>query len=921
MLLPNLAEPEWISVQCHDKILEIVWCSKSTSMSPMPPSTFMAAIKNSSCSLSQIMYEQKCLQFERYLRNDQQICTNKQVLQFTHQKLLFTLIKAVEAELLAFLTKHTHDSENIVSFTHEKHLQHIWIKKDIVRESEAAGYFVCSSELRRALFGPNVHKCRDGSLIAAKLVCDGIIDCPNKDSCDETSSLCDNIFPLHFYNGNHTKPNKHFDKYILKFDGAQHRKMDTVFYFNCTPNQTIDSDLVGDLVPDCGAEHEDELSLISLLKFGRMFTCQIPEQIPCKHGHTKCYNMSEICTYRLNRLFHLSPCRNGGHLLLCSQFECSAKFKCYFSYCIPWSYICDRKWDCPNGEDEFSSLCEQQTKCVRMFKCHRAKYICLHMGNVCDGNKDCPESDDESYCSEHTLTCPVNCECAAWMIQCERIIPETTSAFPFAWVSIQYLQFKYLCLTFLVDLFAESLFLRIFHGEQIYICNVSLPKQLLHFEIMFYNIPQLVKDCIVDDKMLTEIIVSNNNISALKGFAFRNLPALKLLNLSSNPFPLFPKHLIQNCPTFHTLLMKDTGITFIDPAAFSEIDVHWVEPDSYHVCCSVPMKTHCTKPAPWYISCSDLLPSETFRILFGSIAVVVLFANITSCVFHSRQARMHRKSFVITVIVVNFSDFLCGWYLSVIWISDIYYRHHFLNFEKAWKSSVMCFTAAYLMIFFTILSEAALLFLSISRYYIVTNPWKDIQGETAKTSAQKSIGALLFCSIAASITIVLLFSLYENSMPMRLCLPFLDPANCSLLSKLFAWFSATTQVTNSAFILLLYISLGMYLQKMHHQAKEIRASGGFSLNSVLAQLVIVSVSNVICWCPTSILYISAMFLPRYPVHLVIWATVCVTPMNSVINPLVFMSTTWKKASHQRKSRRGNFLESRTAETCVKTRNM
>ena len=30
-------------------------------------------------------------------------------------------------------------------------------------------------------------------------------------------------------------------------------------------------------------------------------------------------------------------------------------FKCPGYHCIPWSYVCDGKWDCPHGYDELEN--------------------------------------------------------------------------------------------------------------------------------------------------------------------------------------------------------------------------------------------------------------------------------------------------------------------------------------------------------------------------------------------------------------------------------------------------------------------------------------------------------------------------------------------------------------------------------------
>ena len=36
------------------------------------------------------------------------------------------------------------------------------------------------------------------------------------------------------------------------------------------------------------------------------------------------------------------------------------------------------------------------------------------------------------------------------------------------------------------------------------------------------------------------------------------------------------------------------------------------------------------------------------------------------------------------------------------------------------------------------------------------------------------------------------------------------------------------------------------------------------------------------------MYIATMFISKYPVNLIVWTTVTITPVNSVINPCVFV---------------------------------
>ena len=111
----------------------------------------------------------------------------------------------------------------------------------------------------------------------------------------------------------------------------------------CMNGLIIDSILVNDLLVDCFPDPDDEFLLAYVLTGNANLNCSNPGELPCKEGHSKCFNISDICKYRLNTFGHLVPCRTGAHIQDCQNFECNVMFKCQDNYCIPWSYICDGK--------------------------------------------------------------------------------------------------------------------------------------------------------------------------------------------------------------------------------------------------------------------------------------------------------------------------------------------------------------------------------------------------------------------------------------------------------------------------------------------------------------------------------------------------------------------------------------------------
>ena len=178
---------------------------------------------------------------------------------------------------------------------------------------------------------------------------------------------------------------------------------------NVVMDNILDSTLLNDLIADCGKDAEDEPELKSLLTNNTFYPCDKPDMIPCTKGHSHCFIIADICVYKLSRLNNIIPCRNGKHLQNCKKFECNMMFKCMKSYCVLWTYVCDGKWDCPEGDDEeFTGICGKELICNKMYKCKQTKNMCIHLANVCDGFNHCPFNDDEMFCNLQRCSLPIS---------------------------------------------------------------------------------------------------------------------------------------------------------------------------------------------------------------------------------------------------------------------------------------------------------------------------------------------------------------------------------------------------------------------------------------------------------------------------------------------------------------------------------
>ena len=64
--------------------------------------------------------------------------------------------------------------------------------------------------------------------------------------------------------------------------------------------------------------------------------------------------------------------------------------------------------------------------------------------------------------------------------------------------------------------------------------------------------------------------------------------------------------------------------------------------------------------------------------------------------------------------------------------------------------------------------------------------------------------------------------------------------------------------------------------------------------AVYVQLITMSVSNIISWLPADMAYLTAIFLPKYSVKGLHWIMVLITPINSILYPIIFIAILIRK---------------------------
>ncbi len=676
-------------------------------------------------------------------------------------------------------------------------------------------------------------------------------------------------------------------------DDTQKKKSTKGSPFKCSNRKEVDRDLVGDLVEDC-PNGRDEPVLNSMFIHLIYHLCAHSYQIPCREGHSRCFNVSQICTYNINRFMFLEPCRTGEHLQLCKQFSCNAMFKCPNYYCVPWKYVCNGYMDCPSGTDELNKMCAFRN-CTQLYKC-KLSQVCIHLGDVCDGKTDCPQKDDELVCSLNDAICPLGCVCLSVAVFCE---------------STQIMKLHVnMMLPLTVVLLTKSKIHHQFFLPGVLILSVTFSgitevcswlehaRKLRSINVGFNRVEHVFVECFSHTTEVSLIDLNNNLVSTLKNHVFSSLPCLSQVNLSYNPLHTVADHTFSEVPNLQQISLLNVFSIKGDGKFMKHLNVEVVETNNIYLCCFLPQNAECSVNVPWYISCTRLLQMGV-RVTFYIVSSSILILNSISVTLYIRNyVKRLEKSFAFTsnIVSINVGDQTCAVPLFILWVFDLLWMDNFILIQSKWRSSPLCFTVFGLFLCFNFLSVSLLGFFTLSRFIIVKFPMQFSMKKGNRVlkinAAIHAVCYFLACTFTLLTWLVDLYLLQTEKLSF-MCSPYLDTSKKMVMTKVLTWLMTMLQFISILCIFVLYLQLYIVMKGSQESVKKAKSKQQ-SNTIFIVQLMVITMSNVMCWIPSGIVHMLSMFLGKYPVEILLWTVAVVNPLNSVINPFIFIILSLRK---------------------------
>ena len=335
-------------------------------------------------------------------------------------------------------------------------------------------------------------------------------------------------------------------------------------------------------------------------------------------------------------------------------------------------------------------------------------------------------------------------------------------------------------------------------------------------------------------------------------------------------------------------MLHEVYLIDIDINAFNDQIIKVILTNNYYICCIAPTNVICAASKPWYISCSDILPKYSYKILFKTVIIIILLFNIISILMYLIDQKS-TMSFKVTVISLNISNLLCLSYMEIIWISDAKLQSIFAVKQKEWRSGSTCFAAFGILLWFTLLSQLVLLFLSLSRLLVVIYP---LNTKLKNTKFVIQISTSLYIATFSLVSLVTRLNRLPE-IPNNLCLPFVDPTRSSLMVKIIAWSTGGTQIVTSVLLGIIHVLLIKKLKESQKNIGQYKSKQNAN-TSLFIQLIFLTIINILGWLTSSAIYISTMFQSTYSNDLIIFATIVGIPFGSIMNPAIFIIVSVRK---------------------------
>ncbi|XP_053387807.1 uncharacterized protein LOC123563440 [Mercenaria mercenaria] len=560
----------------------------------------------------------------------------------------------------------------------------------------------------------------------------------------------------------------------------------------------------------------------------------------------------------------------------------------------------------------FPDIYTADSPCRNAFRCGFS-HVCIPLSQVCDKKPQCPHGEDEEVCD---FVCPKYCACKGYSASCPK---QSHNVFNFLSSSIRTLDVNHCTgLNGTLDIQSNFFFLielNISFSNITFVSHESFShtKHLLTLDLS-HNLLTVIRNDVFDGLRHLKLLLlcGNGLISVIEPSAFSGLgvkdltisytklksiskESFKELNLSKLDLSHGSIETVEDF-AFQGLIVSELDIGFNPISYFGKamfkglIGVQKLKTPMYKFCCIRPIyleEKNCFPHRDEFSSCGDLMRRTSLQVLLWIIGILAIAGNIVSIVFRVFFDKKRLKM-VYGIFVTNLAlaDLLMGFYMLIIAIADSVYRGRYIEEDEFWRRSVWCRLAGVLS---TVSSEASVLFaclITVDRLIVIKYPFGSV-----RISITLAKVMVLFCWIICFIIAILPIvqskyfgdQFYSKS---AVCLALPLTKNRSA-----GWLYSIVIFIGFNFITFIMIALGqiMIYYEVHKHSSAMAKNSSARRNDlkVAKNLLLLVTTDFACWFPIGCIGMLSLNGHIIPGEIYAWTAVLILPINSAINPFLY----------------------------------
>ena len=593
------------------------------------------------------------------------------------------------------------------------------------------------------------------------------------------------------------------------------------------------------------------------------------------------------------------------------------------NYCLPVYTRCNGVYDCIDREDEQG--CEEVT-CPGFYRC-RASSVCVHVDHVCDGWPQCPQHDDEWLCE---MTCPAGCLCQGLAFLCQQ--PFAAHLFP---------QLRYLDAG----------------GSGMSPANLTYNVYLVYLSLARCSLVDVTE---MNFPNLQALNLGDNELTTISMGSFVSLQNLKSLRLAQNPLSLLLEEQFtdRQCQ-LNVLDLSRTELEFFDSGALSpfqqiqalnisftkihsigsggfrslpklvELDMRGspvktfpselfhglselrvVFSPNYRLCCEdvLPEQTDrgvCISEQDRLSSCENILRFQTHRNYFWLISVLATLGNVLCAITrHSFHKELLQNGFNVFVTNLNIANFLAGIYPGIIGVADVRFGSKYLQHENTWKSSAACKVAGFLFLLSSEVSALTIWLITLDRFIVLRFPFSSWRFQRGSAAAACLMTWLVGCALAV-VPLLPVTSHWEFYGQTGICIPL--PVNSQDFKG--RSYSFGVQIIFN-FVLLVFVAAGQTYAYTTVQRDSVTTDTvkKWEEKDFARRIINIAATDCLCWLTVSVFSLVTSILGT-PVdgEVNVALAVLVLPLNSALNPFLYILNKWMEKRQKEKEARLLYL--------------